>query len=632
MGLDVRLVNMPFARLGSPSLGLAQLKSVAESKLGAGNIVTIEYLNHYFGDAFGFEEYERISLEEAYLQSGFGDWIFREIAFPTSAGNAEGYIRRYGRIIGSDYIAGLGPGGKYSSPRLKSLLQDIIEDRQLHKADVVGFSSMFAQTIPSLAMARLLRERNRDQVILMGGANCEGVMGRTLADVVEDIDLIFSGPALISFPETLTCFLEGRVADIAKIDGVFVSGNSNLLQGISGEKSPAIYGQDLNIDNLVQVEYDDFFHSIGSFSGKIEISLPFETSRGCWWGQRSHCTFCGLNGASMAYRAMPAQMAREMIVSLVERYRDRASQYDCVDNIMAKEYVAEVFEGLRLGENVSIFYETKGDLDEEEIEILSLASVNRIQPGVESLLTSTLKLMKKGTTAFHNIRLLKGCITYNVFPSWNILFGFPGETEETFDEYQRLIPLLVHLPPPSGAFPVRFDRFSPYHSNPSSFGIDLSPADYYKYCYPYSEDVCANIAYYFQNTNIDSPYYVPMFDGLAPVVEAVRIWQEKWAAFRAPPRLELHQTQAGFHVFDSRHDRETTTPVSSATFELLNELRKAKDSSWAEAHFAEALEELRDLGWVFEERGRIMSLVTMARGQSIIAADKGEARNLEVAA
>jgi len=37
--------------------------------------------------------------------------------------------------------------------------------------------------------------------------------------------------------------------------------------------------------------------------GAVEPLLLFETSRGCWWGERSHCTFCGLNGLDLAYRA-----------------------------------------------------------------------------------------------------------------------------------------------------------------------------------------------------------------------------------------------------------------------------------------------------------------------------------------
>ena len=33
-------------------------------------------------------------------------------------------------------------------------------------------------------------------------------------------------------------------------------------------------------------------------------TVLIETSRGCWWGDRDrHFMFCGLNGATMAYRS-----------------------------------------------------------------------------------------------------------------------------------------------------------------------------------------------------------------------------------------------------------------------------------------------------------------------------------------
>ena len=31
---------------------------------------------------------------------------------------------------------------------------------------------------------------------------------------------------------------------------------------------------------------------------KPHIRILFESARGCWWGEKQHCTFCGLNGSS----------------------------------------------------------------------------------------------------------------------------------------------------------------------------------------------------------------------------------------------------------------------------------------------------------------------------------------------
>lgn len=626
MSLDVRLINMPFARLGSPSLGLAQLKSIAEERLVEAVKVTVEYVNHDFGAAFGVEEYQHISLDEAHLQSGYGDWLFRSIAFPGAADNSQAYLRRYGRILGSRYTAPLAPGGKYSPANIERVLQETIEARRLDEADVIGFSSTFAQTVPSLALARMLRARNPDQLILIGGANCEGVMGQTLAKMVDNIDLVFSGPALISFPEVLEKYILGDLASIPNIDGVIACQRSRKFSAPS--RPCGIYGRELNVDRLIPIDYDDFMSSVETFADEpLEISLTFETSRGCWWGQRAHCTFCGLNGATMAYRAMGSDNARTLIGDLVARYYPKVKLFDCVDNIMAREYVPELFSDLRMASDVSLFYETKGDLRDDEVKVLAAAGVNRIQPGIESLLTSTLKLMRKGTTAFQNIRLLKSCLAYGVTPAWNILVGFPGETEDTFDVYRRVLPDLVHLFPPMGVFPVRYDRFSPYHSNPGEYDLNLKPADYYQYCYPYSADVIENIAYYFQNTNVEASYYIPMFDGLAPVVGLVGEWQAHWLkADDSRPRLDLLRGDSGDVVLDTRRGAPIRTGISARMAELLRELSEPRDLSWVEGHYPGLLPELRNAKLVFEERGRVLSLVMLPEGLSAAELENGNLR------
>jgi magnesium-protoporphyrin IX monomethyl ester (oxidative) cyclase len=122
---------------------------------------------------------------------------------------------------------------------------------------------------------------------------------------------------------------------------------------------------------------------------------------------------------------------------------------------------------------MAIFYEVKADLSESDLAVLADSGVKFVQPGIESLATSTLKLMKKGTTAFQNLRLLKLCSTYGIHPLWNLLVGFPGEGEDVYRRYVDLLPLIVHLQPPTGVYPVRFDRFSPYYNQRQSYGLDL---------------------------------------------------------------------------------------------------------------------------------------------------------------
>jgi magnesium-protoporphyrin IX monomethyl ester (oxidative) cyclase len=80
--------------------------------------------------------------------------------------------------------------------------------------------------------------------------------------------------------------------------------------------------------------------------------------------------------------------------------------------------------------------------------------------------------MRKGTTSFQNLKFLKNCGRYGIKAFWNLLVGFPNEPEEIYRKYYDDLPLLTHLQPPNGVYPIRFDRFSPYHADPAAFGME----------------------------------------------------------------------------------------------------------------------------------------------------------------
>lgn len=81
------------------------------------------------------------------------------------------------------------------------LLDDLVDRYELGAADLVGFTSMFAQHAACVAMARLLKQSPVPPIVVVGGSSCKGPMGRTLADHVSQFDAVFSGPGLKSFPE-----------------------------------------------------------------------------------------------------------------------------------------------------------------------------------------------------------------------------------------------------------------------------------------------------------------------------------------------------------------------------------------------------------------------------------------------
>jgi ribosomal peptide maturation radical SAM protein 1 len=609
----VALINMPFANLNMPSLALSQLKSILEEHFKDQIRVDIYYLNHNFANHMGVDFYNDVSSRQDSQNSGLGDWFFRQIAFPALPNNAAVYLTRYfpQRDDQSSTLKGL---ILKSRRGLERLMEDLIAKYELDKADLVGFTSMFMQNVAVFAMAQKIKERNPKVTIIMGGANCESPMGQVIVKNVKQVDYVFSGPALKSLPKFVQHCLDHEESKCSSIKGVFSKRNYFFHTG------PDAIGEELSIDVPAKLEYDSFLSTWKeNFAGNgAKPVLLFETSRGCWWGERAHCTFCGLNGTTMAYRSMKPELAIDLISGLF-KFSSTVSRLESVDNILPKNYLQEVLPLIKPPENMTIFYEVKADLADHDVEVLSKAGVRAIQPGIESLSTSTLKLMKKGTSSFQNLILLKNCLRYGVNPAWNLLIGFPGEKEEVYRKYVEDVPLLVHLPPPTGAYPVRFDRYSPYFMKAEEYKLNLHPLDYYSLIYPFEESDLENMAYFFADTNIDAEYAQTTFRWIGPVREQVTRWVEKWQQpnLDAIPKLFFKEERDGTIILDTRFGDAIEHDVGAVGRDLLKYMNKPKDlvditRKFGHLNGFDAEREiglLREKRLLFTETGRFFSLV-----------------------
>jgi radical SAM superfamily enzyme YgiQ (UPF0313 family) len=398
------------------------------------------------------------------------------------------------------------------------------------------------------------------------------------------------------------------------------AGNGHGNGAGNGASKIGALGSELELDYNVQLSYDEFLNTLENNFPQKKISpiLLFETARGCWWGAKAHCTFCGLNGASMNYRAMSPDKAIQQFESLF-KYAPRCTHYQCVDNILDKNYLRDVFPYLNPPADASIFYEVKADLTEEEVKMLARTRVNLIQPGIESINTSTLKLMKKGTSAFQNLILLKNCAMHNVFPVWNLLVGFPGEGEEVYKKYVDDIPLLMHLPPPNGAAVVQFHRYSPYFTKAKEYGLELQPLEFYGFTYPFSKESVANLAYYFVDTNFDAEYRIAITRWIAKIQKSTTDWRFHYnrANSAMPARLYFKESEGQTVVYDSRSGQAVEHKISEAGLEVLRSCNKAKRIAQLAAELGhlpnfDAVQEvayLRERGLLFQEHERLLNLV-----------------------
>ena len=625
--MRIALVNMPFSSLQIPSIALHQLEEVLAEKFRDDVEVTIHYLNHDFGALAGTDIYTWISESLAGHTCGFGEWLFRAAAFPEHGDNTETYFKRYAHHFGPEQIERYHRDLAPIRAELPKTLDTMIDRHGLADADVVGLTSMFFQNVPSFALARRLKEGGSKATVVMGGANCEGTMGIEIVNHVPWMDFVFSGHALVTFPEFIKRFRAGDPDALHKVNGVYSRRNSRSIAALSPADRPDRPGAakpdeqldgitwtvpERTVDRPTALNYDLYLESYEGHFGdhrREEIELLFETSRGCWWGEKAHCTFCGLNGATMNFREMGVSLARQTIEAMVERYSDRVDRFASVDNIIPKSYVTDLLPDLKVPDHVTLFYEVKADLKREHLQTMAKARVVEVQPGVESIATETLKLMRKGTNAFNNIRFLSDCAAEGVKPVWNLLVGFPGESAETYEMYRQNLPRLTHLPPPSGVFPVRFDRFSPYFNESDEFGLDLEPLDYHDMIYPFDDTVMSNMAYYFRDRNIESTYQTDLANHLAHLRENVARWRTRWESEGGAPRLRLIQDDYGWLVEDSRSGHLVEHELEDEDVDLLREVEKPSSAAAMREKYAESFDLLVRLGLLFEERGRVMSLV-----------------------
>ena len=242
-----------------------------------------------------------------------------------------------------------------------------------------------------------------------------------------------------------------------------------------------------------------------------------------------HCTFCGLNGLTMAFRVKSLERALEEVEFLARRYR---TALFAVDNILPLEYLHTFFPAVAeksLG--VTFHYEAKVNLTRADVEMLSRAGVKHIQPGIESLSTSVLKLMKKGCSRLQNIQLLKWCREVGIRTSWNLLYGFPGESIRDYEDMAEIMPSLWHLDPPEDFGRLRLDRFSPYFKKPEEYGFsNIRPFEAYQHIYRFDDASVARIAYHFECDCDALPGDADAY--AAPTVRAIHAWQE--ASERSP--------------------------------------------------------------------------------------------------
>jgi ribosomal peptide maturation radical SAM protein 1 len=592
----VLLLALPMANPHHPAIGLSLLQGVLRS---AGISAEIRHLYLDFVEMIGPEAYSLVADERCFTAL-VGEWLFAD-AVSEDPSSDLAYLNRVLRDEHGDLFA---PARLLQLLTVRSQVPAFLDHCEVSipwdRYSVIGFSSSFQQTMATLALAKRVKTRFPSKPIILGGANAEGAMGLELLRLYPWIDVVVGGEAEHVVPGVVTALLRGE--PVPAWPGVQAR---KMARPTFPLPSP------LPLDQLPHLDYSDFVADRGrcpNTAANYRTVALFESARGCWWGAKHHCTFCGLNGASMAFRSKSPARAAAELVELASRH---GPEILVVDNILDHRYFTTLLPLLaEVNPPLVMHCEVKANLDEAQILALARAGFHKLQPGIESLSTPILQLMRKGTTALRNIQTLKLAAEAGVFIDWGHLYGFPGEVAAQYYEVATLVPKLLHLQPPSGANLVRADRFSPYWREPEQFGIQISPMSAYSHLHRKPSARIEDLAYHFRISCKRPP-------GLSQAWEEFSVALAGWAA-RSDATLTVADSGSGRAIVrDGRSARpseiELELPAAAvlracATLfgrsQLLDQLGQGFGQGAVEA----AIEFLTDEGLLLEEAGLLLSL------------------------
>ncbi|MCE5315078.1 RiPP maturation radical SAM C-methyltransferase [bacterium] len=374
---------------------------------------------------------------------------------------------------------------------------------------IVGISIGFdSQKLASLALARRIKEVNPTIRTIFGGTGCEGSMGEAIMRNFPEVDIVVQGEA-----DTWFAALIKAINNDESLDGL-----GSALYRYNDRICRSEFGcATQQLDQLPVPNYDSFFaQHAASHYGKISVNgihrtVLLEASRGCWWGDRNRCMFCGNTSVLLGYRQKSPERFITEFKSVIEAAKP--THVFLTDSILPLSYYHSVLPEIarwrqETGSDFCIVLETRSNIRRQQVALLAAAGVALIQAGIESLSSHILGLLDKGANMLQQVEALKWARSYGINCASNLIYGIPNEQVEDYESILRVIQSIHHLQPPR-CIRLHYYKFCRYGEAPEQYAIgNIRPfdADRYSFGIPDSElmDLCYDLEYDYLGSNAEN--------------------------------------------------------------------------------------------------------------------------------
>jgi len=336
---------------------------------------------------------------------------------------------------------------------------------------IAGFSLNAASKISSLKVARMIKDINKDIVIVFGGPLFFDK--RLVEEILNNdcVDVVIPGEGEVVFAELADLIWKRK--DISSCDGISYKKEGGV---INTKPRKLIENLDIlpfmDFTDLPLSKYDDSTH------------IVFMTSRGCV----QRCAFCSSRAFWPKYRAMSGKRIFDEI--RYHKMREgktnpRLGHVDFIDLMFNgnMEYLVE-FCDLMIKNHLDIKWSAnmiiRPEMNNSVIRKMKDSGCEHIIFGIESGSQRVLALMKKHYRIEDADRIIKDMHKAGICVTGNFMFGFPGETEEDFKETLAFIRRNSEVL--DRAYPSRtycaIEEFSYLAGHLEEFGIKPNPPNH----------------------------------------------------------------------------------------------------------------------------------------------------------
>jgi len=292
---------------------------------------------------------------------------------------------------------------------------------------IIGFSVQSTSKFFSLEIARRIKEKDKNKIIIFGGPLCF----RNCYDIN-----ILSDYPFINF----VCFGEAEESFSRVIHAIEKNVSDQSYPGFGCRLSNGmiIDGGDIRlIENLDGIPFADY--SCFDFKKYTKNILPISTSRGCM----NRCRFCSESTHWRKYRRRSASNIFEEIKYQLKKYPQIEGFWFNDSLINGDMKMLNELCDLLILNRIKIGWGGQATIHKEMtkdfLKKIKIAGCKIISYGIESGSNQMLNLMHKGFTAELAEEVLRETSEAGIDTIFNIMIGFPGEGDTEFEETERFV-------------------------------------------------------------------------------------------------------------------------------------------------------------------------------------------------